>query len=136
MKKHIHCFVSEASKVDGTTNVNINDMQNIANGSCDYVTFSELNTIPLNSIEPVLGGLSKKIKLGTGHLVIQFLNFDKVANDLTQGKLDINKINDLASARGSFFYENMITKILEQHNLKIENMIYQDYTISMNIIRS
>ena len=81
MKKHIHCFISESKQLEGARNIDINEMKNIANGSCDYLSFVELNNIPLENTEPVVTALSKKIKLETGRLLIEFLNFDKIVND-------------------------------------------------------
>ena len=104
MKKHIHCFISESNQLDGARNVDINEMKNVANGSCDYVSFVELNSIPLDNIDAVVTALSKKIKLGTGRLLIEFLIFDKTISDIMFSKLDINKLNSLLSDKGSLSF--------------------------------
>jgi len=136
MKKHIHCFISEPNQLDGAKNVNINEMKNIANGSCDYVSFVELNSIPLDNIDAVVTALSKKIKLGTGRLLIEFLNFDKTISDIMFSKLDINKLNSLLSDKGSFFYEEMLTKIFEKNNIQLEHIIYENYNTKMSVLRN
>lgn len=136
MKKHIHCFISESQQLDGAVNVNINEMKNIANGSCDYLSFGEVNSIPLSNIEPIVAGLSKKIKLETGRLLIEFLNFDKIINDITYSKLGVDKLNELLSSRASFFYEEMLTKILDKNNIKVEHTIYDNYNIKVSVLRN
>jgi hypothetical protein len=136
MKKHIHCFISESKQLEGARNVDINEMKNVANGSCDYLSFAELNSVPLMNIEPVVGALSKKIKLETGRLLIEFLNFDKVVNDITYSKLDLDTLNSLLSEKVSFFYEEMFIKILEKNNIKIENVIYDNYNIKVSVLRN
>jgi hypothetical protein len=136
MKKHIHCFISESNQLDGARNVDINEMKNVANGSCDYVSFVELNSIPLDNIDAVVTALSKKIKLGTGRLLIEFLNFDKTISDIMFSKLDINKLNSLLSDKGSFFYEEMLTKIFEKNNIQLEHIIYENYNTKMSVLRN
>lgn len=136
MKKHIHCFISESNQLEGARNVDINEMKNIANGSCDYLSFAELNNIPLVNVEPVVSALSKKIKLETGRLLIEFLNFDRIVNDITYFKLDLDKLNSLLSEKSSFFYEEMFNKILEKNNLKIENVMYGNYNIKVSVLRN
>lgn len=135
MKKHIHCFVSDHAVIDGANNVNINDMKNIANGSCDYVTFNELNTMPYDDIESIILGLSKKIKLHSGRLLIEYLNFDKLINDITYKKLSIEQINKTLTNRNSFFYEELVDKILNQHKLMLEQIVYNDFITQISIIR-
>jgi hypothetical protein len=136
MKKHIHCFISESKQLEGAVNVDINEMKNVANGSCDYLSFSELNSVPLVNVEPVVGALSKKIKLETGRLLIEFLNFDRIVNDIIHSKLDIDKLNDLLSEKTSFLYEEMFIKILEKNNIKIEHIIYEHYNIKVSVLRN
>jgi hypothetical protein len=136
MKKHIHCFISESKQLEGARNIDINEMKNIANGSCDYLSFVELNNIPLENTEPVVTALSKKIKLETGRLLIEFLNFDKIVNDITHSKIDINQLNTLLSEKSSFFYEDMFIKILEKNNIKLEQIIYEHYTIKVSVLRN
>jgi hypothetical protein len=136
MKKHIHCFISDSKQLEGAKNVDINEMKNVANGSCDYLSFAELNSVPLVNVEPVVGALSKKIKLETGRLLIEFLNFDKIVNDITYSKLDLDKLNSLLSEKSSFFYEEMFIKILEKNNIKIENIIYDNYNIKVSVLRN
>lgn len=136
MKKHIHCFISESKQLEGARNIDINEMKNIANGSCDYLSFVELNNIPLENTEPVVAALSKKIKLETGRLLIEFLNFDKIVNDITHSKIDINQLNNLLSEKSSFFYEEMFIKILEKNNIKLEHIIYEHYNIKVSVLRN
>jgi len=135
MKKHIHCFISESKQLEGARNIDINEMKNVANGSCDYLSFAELNSVALVNVEPVVSALSKKIKLETGRLLIEFLNFDKIVNDITYSKLDIDKLNSILSEKASFFYEDMLTKILDKNNIKLEHIIYDNYNIKVSLLR-
>lgn len=135
MKKHIHCYISDKDMLDGAINVNINEMKNIANGSCDYVSFNEINSLPSLDIEAVIAGLSKKIKLNTGRLVLEYLNFDRVVNDIIYNKLSIDQINSIITNKASFIYENTMDQILDNQRLKLEHIIYNDFTTQISIIR-
>lgn len=135
MKKNIHCFIAESERVDGANNIHLNDMKNIPNGSCDYLSFNELNSLSEQELEPVIAGLSMKIKLQSGTLVLQYINMDKVVNDITYAKISIDQINQTLTNKAVFFYEDTILKIIEKHKLLLEHIIYNNFFTTINLKR-
>lgn len=135
MKKYIHCYIADLYKIPGAANVQIDQMQHVPNGSCDIISFNELNGVNKEQLAAVIAGLSKKIKLSIGSMCLEYLNFDKIYNDIKYEKISLDVINKTLINKQSFFFEKDIEEILTQYNLTIKQVIYDGNTIKLNVQR-
>ncbi len=136
MKKYIHCYVADPYKVPGAVNVQIDQMNHVPNGSCDVLSFNESNGVSKEQLGAVIGGLSRKIKLNTGLMCLEYLNFDKVYNDIKYDKITTEDLNSTLKDKQSFFFEKDIEDILSQNNLTIKQVIYDGNSVKLTIQRT
>jgi hypothetical protein len=136
MKKYIHCYIADPHKIPGAANVQIDQMQHVPNGSCDIISFNESNGVNKEQLGAVIGGLSKKIKLNIGSMCLEYLNFDKICNDIKYDKIPLDVINKILIDKQSFFFEKDIEEILTQYHLIIKQVIYDGNAIKLTIQRT
>jgi len=136
MKKYVHCYVADSYKVSGAVNVQIDQMNHVPNGSCDVLSFNESNGVNKEQLGAVIGGLSKKIKLNTGLMCLEYLNFDKVYSDIKYDKITTDDLNNTLKDKQSFFFEKDIEDILSQNNLLIKQVIYDGNSVKLTIQRT
>jgi hypothetical protein len=135
MTKHTHCYINDDNQVDGGYNVSLDNIRNTPNGSCDILSFHELNNVPLDQIDPIVGGLSRKIKINQGLLLLQYLNFDKIYNDITYDKISIDNINKFLANKTNYFFEDYLDNIFTKYQLTIKQIIYDNYITQIAINR-
>jgi len=136
MTKHIHTYINSDSKITGANNVSIEQISSVPNGSCDVLSFNELNTTNATELDPIVGGLSRKIKINSGIMCLEFINFDKVYNDIGYNKISIEDVNKTLSNKKCFFFEKDLSDILSRHNLSIKQVIYDGYSTKITIQRT
>ena len=136
MTKHIHAYINDNGKINGANNVNLEQISSVPNGSCDVLSFNELNHTTTIELDPIIGGLSRKIKMNSGLMCLEFLNFDKIYNDIGYNKISINDINQIMSNKRSFFFEKDLNDIISKHNLLIKQVIYDGYSTKLTIQRN
>jgi hypothetical protein len=134
-KKYVHCYINEKAKISGANNIQIDQMNHVPNGSCDILSFNEANSIHKTQLAPVLSGLSRKIKIGVGLMCLEYINFDKVCNDIRYNKISIEQINDILSDKLGFFLEKDIEEILQQFQLTTKQVMYDGYRTKLTIQR-
>jgi len=136
MSKHIHAYISDSKKIQGANNVQLEQINHIPNGSCDVLSFNELNNVPYIQLEAIIAGLSRKIKLSLGIMCLEFLNFDKVSNDIAYNKISIAELNNALADKSCYFFDKDLWEIMSKNNISIKQVIYDGYTTKLTVQRS
>lgn len=136
MSKHIHAYISDSKKIQGANNVQLEQINHIPNGSCDVLSFNELNNAPYAQLEAIITGLSRKIKLNSGMMCLEFLNLDKIYNDIAYNKISINELNNALADKSCYFFDKDLGEIISKHNISIKQVIYDGNITKLTVQRS
>jgi hypothetical protein len=136
MTKNIICFNNKPDTIT-SSHVHMSEINNVPNGSCDTIAFTDINSLPLENYGEIIGALIAKLKITTGILILNTIYFDRVVSDIFYTKIDDVVTNQiLYGGVRSVCHEHTISNIVQKSGGKILRVVLDDYNLQLEISRN
>lgn len=126
----INIVNTESDILEGYSNLNIDEVKNITNGTCSEIVCTVLDKLDFNSRMEMINILCKKIA-NLSFITFKFFNATKLCKDLIKGNINSAFLSKIVAENESLFIESDMIEIITQiSNIGIHK-IYNDnqYTV-------
>lgn len=132
----INICLTEQDAINGYTNVSINQLNGLVNGSIDEIIFRRIDGLSYEERVPILSTMLLKMKYN-GILILEMLDLMSVGKEMFVGSITSKSLSTLLSQVTSVGYEfDIIDQLSNFPNYLIRNKHSHNHKLTLTIIKN